>query len=54
VHLDHEPGSPYDLDELLRHLAAAGLDEVHDIGQTVRMVLRGRATRQVGVDSRVP
>jgi FkbM family methyltransferase len=54
VHLDHEPGSPYDLDELLRHLAAAGLNEVHNIGQTVRMVLRGRATRQMGADSRAP
>lgn len=29
VHFDYEPGSPYDPDRLLQHLAAAGLDEVH-------------------------
>jgi FkbM family methyltransferase len=28
IHLDYEPGSPYEIAELLRHLAAAGLDEV--------------------------
>lgn len=43
VLLDHEPGSPYDLDELLRHLAAAGLNEVDNIGDKVRVVMRGHA-----------
>ncbi|AGB21346.1 methyltransferase, FkbM family [Mycobacterium sp. JS623] len=28
VHIDYEPGSPYEIGELLEHLAAAGLDEV--------------------------
>jgi FkbM family methyltransferase len=31
VHIDYEQGSPYGIGELFRHLAAAGLDEVHDI-----------------------
>lgn len=31
VHLDYEQGSPYDIAELFCHLAAAGLDEVHNV-----------------------
>jgi FkbM family methyltransferase len=31
VHLDYEQGSPYAIDEVFRHLAAAGLDEVHNV-----------------------
>jgi hypothetical protein len=31
VHIDYEPGSPYDIAELFGHLAAAGLDRVHNV-----------------------
>jgi FkbM family methyltransferase len=33
IHLDYEPGSPYDFAELLEHLAGAGLGETHKVGK---------------------
>jgi len=33
VHVDYEPGSPYDIAELLDHLAAAGLDAVQNVDE---------------------
>ena len=45
VHLDYEPGSPYDIAELLHHLAAAGLDEVHKGGEKLWVVSRGLGVR---------
>jgi hypothetical protein len=41
VQLDYEPGSPYDITELLDHLAAAGLDDVHKAGEKLWVVSRG-------------
>jgi FkbM family methyltransferase len=43
VHLDHEPDSPYDLGELLGHLKAAGLDEVREVGDRLRVILRSNS-----------
>jgi FkbM family methyltransferase len=40
IHLDHEPGSPYDLDMLMKHLAAAGLDEVEQVRDKIYLIRR--------------
>jgi FkbM family methyltransferase len=40
VHVDYEPGSPYDIAELLDHLAAAGLTEVLNVDEKRWMVSR--------------
>jgi FkbM family methyltransferase len=40
VHLDDEPGSPYDLTEVLEHLAAAGLDKVERIREKIYRIRR--------------
>lgn len=40
IHLDHEPGSPYDLDHLLHHLAQQGLDSVERLREKIYVVRR--------------
>jgi FkbM family methyltransferase len=40
VHLDDEPGSPYDLTAVLEHLAAAGLDQVERIRDKIYRIRR--------------
>ncbi len=40
IDLDHEPGSPYDLGELLGHLAGAGLNEVNSAGEKLYLIRR--------------
>jgi FkbM family methyltransferase len=49
IHLDHEPGSPYELDDLLRHLAQAGLDDVERTGTMGRLltIRRGGSHRTI-------
>jgi hypothetical protein len=44
VHLDHEPGSPYNLNTLLDHLAAAGLDRVEKVREKIFRIRRSQAT----------
>jgi hypothetical protein len=50
VHLDHEPDSPYALNDVLEHLSQAGLDELDDRG-TVRIL---RIRRSTGIDAASP
>jgi hypothetical protein len=50
VDMDHEPGSPYELSELLDHLARAGLDEVIPVRNKLYRIRRsgdGRSTRSL-------
>jgi FkbM family methyltransferase len=48
VLFDHEPDSPYDLEELLQHLAAAGLREQGCLGGDLWRVRRPLETLPVG------
>jgi FkbM family methyltransferase len=43
VHLDYEPDSPYELGEVLGHLKDAGLDQVHEVSDSVRVILRSNS-----------
>ncbi|MGD9703649.1 MAG: FkbM family methyltransferase [Acidimicrobiia bacterium] len=40
IHLDHEPGSPYSLDDLLGHLASVGLDHVTRSAERLFVITR--------------
>jgi FkbM family methyltransferase len=42
IHLDHEPGSPYDLEAVLAHLAEAGLDRVDRVREKIFVIRRSR------------
>jgi FkbM family methyltransferase len=42
IHIDYEPGSPYEINDLLDHLALAGLDKVNVISDKKWMVSRTR------------
>ena len=48
VNLDHEPGSPYDISTLLRHLADAGLDDVEHVNKKLFAIRRRQATGRPG------
>lgn len=51
VLFDNEVGSPYDLEELLQHLAAAGLDEQSCLGDKLWRVQRPRGSLPVGPET---
>jgi FkbM family methyltransferase len=42
VHLDHEPGSPYELESVLNHLASAGLDRVETVRDKIFLIRRSQ------------
>jgi hypothetical protein len=46
--MDHEPGSPYGLSELLDHLTKAGLDEVVPVRNKLCRIRRSADDRSTG------
>jgi len=40
IHMDHEPGSPYDPEDVFRHLSEAGLDDVEPVSDKIFVIRR--------------